>query len=265
MTDNILHPSLKLGAKMIKLYVGHSTPCHSAMEKIWRFRHEQFVERLGWEALRKQDRREIDQFDHHQALHLALFKKNDVVGYSRLLPTTEPHLLSDVYPQIMNGKTCPRSPTIFEWTRCAVPEHEILVNGIPASHVLMTGVMEFCLVAQITSLIVETHPKLVALLKSLGWEITILRGQSILDGEPIMPIEAKPSVSGLMQHHRLYSIQGTTLQLERRFRNPFKQGCTLDHLRFLSPGKIRPVEPLHVSAIAANNIPKTIDAPLVSG
>lgn len=233
------------------------------MEKIWRFRHEQFVERLGWEALRKEDRREIDQFDHNRALHLALFRENHVVGYSRLLPTTEPHLLSDVYPQIMKGKIWPRSPTIYEWTRCVVPKDEIRVNAIRASHVLMTGVMEFCLVAQITSLIVETHPKLVALLKSLGWEITILREPSVLDGELIVPIEAKPSVSGLMQHHRHYSIQGTTLQLERRFRNPLKQGCTLDPLRFLSSEQIRPVEPLQASALATGSISKKIDAPLV--
>ena len=93
---------------MIKLYVGHAaTP--QTMDKIWRFRHAQFVERLGWQALYKEDGREIDPFDHARALHLVLYKQARVIGYSRLLPTTEPHLLSNVYPQIMQGQA---------WTRC---------------------------------------------------------------------------------------------------------------------------------------------------
>ena len=227
---------------MIRLYVGCSASSGQAMEKIWRFRHEQFVERLGWEALRRSDGLEIDQFDHDRALHLALFFEDTVVGYTRLLPTTEPHLLSDVYPQIMNGQTWPRSPQIFEWTRCAVAEGEILINGIPASHVLMTGVMEFCLVAGIISVIVETHPKLVQLLVSTGWEVTQLGLPSLLDGGLIVPIHAKPSISGLMKHHQLYSIQGSTLLLEPEAQNPLNPEVTLRHLPNLDHGKIRPID-----------------------
>ncbi|SEP36985.1 acyl-homoserine lactone synthase [Rhizobium tibeticum] len=224
---------------MIRLYVGRPASSGQAMEEIWRFRREQFVERLGWEALRRSDGLEIDQFDHDRALHLALFCEDTIVGYSRLLPTTEPHLLSDVYPQIMNGRTWPRSPEIFEWTRCVVAEGEILINGIPASHVLMTGVMEFCLVAGITSMIVETHPRLVELLTSTGWRVTQLGLPSVLDGGLIVPIQATPSMSGLMKHHLLYSIRGSTLLLEPEVRNPLKPGATLRHLPYLDHGEIR--------------------------
>ncbi|AYG64215.1 MULTISPECIES: acyl-homoserine-lactone synthase [Rhizobium] len=210
------------------------------MEKIWRFRHQQFVERFGWEALRRSDGREIDQFDHEQALHLVLFCEDAVVGYSRLLPTTEPHLLSDIYPHIMNGQAWPRAPEIYEWTRCVAAEGAGLINHIPASHVLMTGVMEFCLVAGITSLIVETHPKLVDLLISTGWEVTKLSLPSVLGQELIMPIQAKPSLCGLMQHHRLYSIEASTLSLEPELRNPLRPEVTLGHLPFLARARVRP-------------------------
>jgi acyl-homoserine lactone synthase len=212
------------------------------MEKIWRFRHEQFVERLGWHALRREDGREIDQFDHEQALHLALVKEDEVVGYSRLLPTTEPHLLSDVYPQIMHGGRWPRGPDIFEWTRCVVAAGDILINGVPAAHVLMTGVMEFCLTAGIASLVVETHPKLVNLLISTGWNVNTLAVSSCLDNEVIVPIQATPSVSGLLRHHSLYSMQGSTLRLERGLQNPLRPDAPLSHLEFLHPGEVRPAE-----------------------
>lgn len=223
---------------MIKVYVGCSATNEQTMEKIWRFRHEQFVERLGWEAIRRSDGLEIDQFDRDRAVHLALFHEDAVVGYTRLLPTTEPHLLSDVYPQIMNGGTWPRSPDIFEWTRC-VAEGDILINQVPASHVLMTGVMEFCLVAGITSVIVETHPKLVDLLISTGWQVTKLGLPSLLEGGLIVPIQAKPSMAGLMKHHQLYSIQGTTLLLEPELRNPLKPETTLSHLPYLAHARVR--------------------------
>ncbi len=224
---------------MIRLYVGCSASNGQTMEKIWRFRHEQFVERLGWEAIRRSDGLEIDQFDHDRALHLALFHEDDVVGYSRLLPTTEPHLLSDIYPQIMNGGTWPRSPDIFEWTRCVVAKGEILINEVPASHILMTGVLEFCLVAGISSLIVETHPKLVDLLISTGWQVTKLGLPSLLEDGLVMPIQAKPSMAGLMRHHQLYSIHGTTLLLEPELHNPLKPETTLSHLPYLAHARVR--------------------------
>ncbi|QND45953.1 GNAT family N-acetyltransferase (plasmid) [Rhizobium lusitanum] len=227
---------------MIRIFIGHSASNQDAMEKIWRFRHEQFVERLGWHALRREDGREIDQFDHQQALHLALIREGEVVGYSRLLPTAEPHLLSHVYPEIMHGGKWPCGPGIFEWTRCVVAEGDILINGLPAAHVLMTGVMEFCLAAGIASLIVETHPNLVNLLISTGWDVNTLAASSYLDNEVIVPIQATPSVSGLLRHHSLYSMQGSTLQLERGFQNPLRPDVPLSHLEFLHPGEARLAE-----------------------
>jgi acyl-homoserine lactone synthase len=106
----------------------------------------------------------------------------------------------------------------------------------------MTGVMEFCLVVGIMSVIVETHPKLVQLLVSTGWEVTELGLPSLLDGGLIVPIHAKPSISGLMKHHQLYSLQGSTLLLEPEAQNPLNPEVTLRHLPNLDHGKIRPID-----------------------
>ncbi|WP_414815963.1 acyl-homoserine-lactone synthase [Rhizobium sp. IY2] len=46
------------------------------MEKIWRFRHEQFVERLGWEALCRNDGLEIDQFDHDRISYRMFIRRS---------------------------------------------------------------------------------------------------------------------------------------------------------------------------------------------
>jgi acyl-homoserine lactone synthase len=191
------------------------------MEQVWRFRHRQFVERLGWEACRRPDDREIDQFDGDEAIHLPLLVNGEVVGYSRLLPTLKPHLLSDIYPHLMDGGDWPRGERIFEWTRCIAEISDKTIAGVPISHILMTGVMEYCLVAGIHTLIVETHPKLVNLLVTTGWDVMPLAVPTMLEGSLIVPITAKPSMAGLLKHHELYNITGSVLDLELAQGNPF--------------------------------------------
>jgi acyl-homoserine lactone synthase len=227
---------------MLEIFTGALMARHwKAMEKIWRFRHEQFVERFGWEDVRRADGREIDAFDTEGAIHLALFSGRLVVGYSRLLPTTTPHLLSDVYPHLMGERTWRREPTVYEWTRCVASEDNARINGLQASHLLMTGVMEFCLTAGIEALIVETHPKLVNLLLTTGWDVTVLNQPSVLGEKLVVPIEARPSKSGLMQHHRLYSMEGSTLVLSTEMTNPLDGSAFLNRLSFLAPGEARAV------------------------
>src|SRR5580765_66682 len=124
---------------MLRAIIGAEKACSvTVMEQIWKFRHEQFVERLGWEDIRRADGREIDEFDTGGAIHLPLIDGDEVVGYTRLLPTTEPHLLSHVYPELMDGREWPRGATIYEWTRCIAAEWAQPMEDVPASSVLMT-------------------------------------------------------------------------------------------------------------------------------
>jgi len=90
------------------------------LEKAYRFRHRHFVERLGWEALRKPDGREVDQFDGPHCVHAVGTDQGEIAHYVRLLPTDRPHLQSHVYPNLLQGRTAPSGPTIYEWTRGSV-------------------------------------------------------------------------------------------------------------------------------------------------
>ncbi|MGC4407052.1 GNAT family N-acetyltransferase [Rhizobium rosettiformans] len=217
---------------MLATILGRDTHDHAdVMEQVWAFRHRHFVDRLGWEACRRADEREIDQFDGDEAIHLPLIVGGNVVGYSRLLPTLKPHLLSDVYPHLMDGTDWPRGPRVYEWTRCIAEVSDKTIAGVPISNILMTGVMEYCLVAGIGTLVVETHPKLVNLLLTTGWDVMPLAAPSLLDGSLIVPITAKPSMAGLLRHHELYGITGSVLDLERAPGNPFA-AAALQRLAF---------------------------------
>ena len=70
------------------------------MEQAYRLRHQVFVEEMGWHNLAKPEGREIDQFDNKHAVHMLDIEHGEVLGYQRLLPTTRPHLLSDIMPEL---------------------------------------------------------------------------------------------------------------------------------------------------------------------
>lgn len=71
--------------------------------------------------LRQPDGLERDRFDDVHAIHQICLRDDDIVGYQRLLPTTRPHLLSDVLTDLCHRRP-PRGPRVFEWTRfCVAP------------------------------------------------------------------------------------------------------------------------------------------------
>lgn len=96
------------------------------MERAYRFRHAIFVDEKGWEDLRQTDALERDRFDDEHAIHQICMRNNEIVGYQRLLPTTRPHLLTDVLRHLCK-RAPPRGPRVFEWTRfCVAPGHHEL-------------------------------------------------------------------------------------------------------------------------------------------
>src|SRR5579884_4390120 len=74
------------------------------MEQAYRLRHRVFVDELGWTELAKQDGREVDQFDNKYAVHMLYVERGKVLGYQRMLPSTRPHLLSEISPQLCEGE-----------------------------------------------------------------------------------------------------------------------------------------------------------------
>ena len=210
------------------------------MEKIWRFRHDQFVTRLGWMDLAKEDGREIDLFDTYNAIHLAVLVDDEVAAYTRLLPTAAPHLLSDVYPEVMAGRDWPRGHTIYEWTRCIASEKILQRDGLAVSSLLVAGVMEFCLVAGIDKLVVETHPKLVGQMVATGWQTEILAPPCLYKDYMVVPVVAVPSPEGLLKLHQMTGIGHSLLDLSRQpVMNPLtpsRKLMPLDYIAEKDPG-----------------------------
>lgn len=200
------------------------------MDKVWRFRHAQFVERLGWKELHSEDGREIDQFDTPDAIHLIAEQRGRIVGYTRLLRTSGPHLLSEVYPHIMEGQEWPREPTVYEWTRCISDEGAERFGDVQASHLLITGVLEFCIVAGIKGLIVETHPKLVTWMLETGYKVETLHTPQVINNVPVVPVYIGATMNALHRHHAMFGIRSSVLDIEPGLVNPVHRLGALRHL-----------------------------------
>lgn len=87
--------------------------------KVANYRHKVFVERLGWQ-LQTFGNTEQDQFDREDTIYvISRGEHGDISGCARLLPTTQPYLLGEIFPQLLNGMPIPNSPDIWELSRFA--------------------------------------------------------------------------------------------------------------------------------------------------
>lgn len=104
----------------MEIISGNSISLHpQLMDRAARYRHKVFVEKLGWQ-LNCSDLLENDQFDRPDTVYVIAKNENeDIVGIARLLPTTRPYLLGDVFPHLMNGMRPPASADVWELSRFA--------------------------------------------------------------------------------------------------------------------------------------------------
>ena len=129
------------------------------MEQAFRLRHKVFVEEVGWTELAKPDGREIDQFDTEHAVHMLYIEKGEVLGYQRMLPSTRPHILSDVTPQLCQVDP-PVGFHIWECSRhCVAPDHRKKGRFVsPIANVLLSGMVEWGMDNGVSIAIIEDIP-----------------------------------------------------------------------------------------------------------
>ncbi|MGH6835561.1 MAG: acyl-homoserine-lactone synthase [Methylocella sp.] len=142
------------------------------MEQAYRLRHQVFVKEMGWSELAKPDGREIDQFDDKHAVHLLYIEEGKVLGYQRMIPSTRPHLLSEVTPQLCEVER-PVGPHIWECSRhCVAPGHRERGRfAAPIANALLSGMVEWGLECGISIAIIEIDPLLVLRLIQLHFRM----------------------------------------------------------------------------------------------
>lgn len=189
------------------------TGYQSHLETYFRLRHDIYVEERGWHELRRPDGREIDAFDTGHAVHLlGIAPQLGVVAGSRLVPTTRPHLMSEVFPSLAGGRV-PRHPNVFEWTRFFVTR-SFREPGRPcrAAGLVYCSIQEYCLQHDIRNLTIVCEDYWFRRLASIGWNPRLLGNSLQCDNTTIVGLMVEVSNDALRSTRQIYRISEPVLQ-----------------------------------------------------
>jgi acyl-homoserine lactone synthase len=165
----------------------------SELHEQFRIRHDVYVGERGWKALARVDGLERDQFDDDGATYILSIEGEHVIGGSRLVPTTRPNLLSDVFPHLAAVGGVPCDPAIFEWTRIfVIKERREGRNSGRAAGAVICGILEFCLAEGIEALTAVMETWWLPRFHDMEWTLRPLGLPEMIDGEwtvaVLMPI-----------------------------------------------------------------------------
>lgn len=174
-------------------------------QKLSRYRHKVFVEKLGWE-LQTPKGMELDQFDRHDTVYVvAQDERGSVNGCARLLPTTRPYLLAEVFPQLLQGMPPPCSQEVWELSRFAAVDFDApMASSLSQfSSPVAVGLLQAalsCAAAQGAKRLITVSPLgIERLLRKAGFHAHRVAPPVIVDGHPLFAcwIEVTSSVSNV--------------------------------------------------------------------
>jgi acyl homoserine lactone synthase len=156
------------------------------IEAMFRLRARVFCDRLGWdvEVACGQER---DKYDDAAPVYLiyADDEGRDVKGSLRLLPTTGPTLLADLFSDTVPDAVELSAPTIWECTRFCLDDRILdKEQRLFASAVLIAALGEIAIAAGIESIIANFDSTMLRLYRRIGCEVEVL-GATSRYGRPI--------------------------------------------------------------------------------
>lgn len=181
---------------------------HHALAEMHRQRKQVFMDELGW-PLDEIAGMELDRFDCPEAIYLIETKPcGAITGSARLLPTTRPHLLSDVFPNLCNAPV-PSGADVWEATRfCPAPE---IAKGAPRRALLMriiAAIIETALLFGIDRVTFVASRALTPLATQAGWRVTALGAAQRVGRDRLQAFVAEIDAAGLKAVRALNCIDG---------------------------------------------------------
>jgi acyl-homoserine lactone synthase len=209
-------PAIRRRRIVIKVHAVHAGNQHlyqDALEEHFRIRHNIYVGERRWMDLARPDGREVDQFDTDKAVYLLGIEPDGrVVAGSRLVPTLEPHLLSEVFPELAAVRGIPRAPDIYEWTRIfVIPERRENHHRCHAAGVIFCGLLEFCIAQGIRQLSVVCEAFWIPRLLAMRWRPRPLGEPAVKDGMTIVGLTFDMTEEALAATRSAYEITGSVM------------------------------------------------------
>lgn len=184
-----------------------------ALEQSYRLRHRIYIEELRWRGLtRRDDGREFDQFDTAETVHLLYIEDGTVCGGTRLVPSTGPHLLGDVFAHFAAVRGVPRAPDIAEWTRFHVaPERREEHRASRIGSVILVSMVEYALEEGLTAVSALMNTVWLPRFLGYGWRVRPLGLPDLHDGEWLVAATIEISPQALAGVRLACGVPGSAL------------------------------------------------------
>jgi acyl-homoserine lactone synthase len=155
---------------MLHAVQGFDHPRHDRLiASMFADRKRVFVDLLKWDVPHD-DSSERDQFDGADAEYLIFAEGDDHIASLRLLRTDQPHLLGDVFADLVDGDV-PSGPDIREISRfCISPRHRGDVR-LKARRLLATALTEYALLYGLNAYTAVAHVARMSNLFATGWRV----------------------------------------------------------------------------------------------
>lgn len=183
----------------------------SELDEYFRARHSVYVVERGWKELDRGAGREIDQFDTPHTIYLMAIENSRVVGGHRLVPTTEPTMLSTVFPELVLRGNIRRSD-VYELSRIFVVRDRRGEQARPQiESVVLAGTMEFGLAERMNQFTIVMETWWIQRLAEIGWQVKPLGLPINIKGMITVGVAVDVSESAWAQTCVRRSVRGSVL------------------------------------------------------
>ncbi|MBX9863582.1 MAG: hypothetical protein K2Y42_12620 [Hyphomicrobium sp.] len=195
----------------VQLISGHEAGNHPHLiDEMFKLRARVFKDRLDWEVT-VVDGRERDQFDDLNPLYaLAIDDLNRVVATFRLLQTTGPHMLADVFRGLMPEGIPIRSPLIWESTRFAVDTSLARDRGprglAEVTGLMLTTLLETGFNSGLTHILTVLDVRMEKIVRRAGCPVDRLTEPRDFGGVPSLAILMECSEETVAEMHRRNNV-----------------------------------------------------------
>lgn len=171
-------------------------------------RREVFVDWLGWKDMNVVDGMEIDDIDAVPEIEyiLTIDELGKLVGSSRFVPCTGPHLLSGALKNFVQ-RPYERSPHVWEWTRYAPTTTREGPNVKAARAFMLTAVQEWAVRRGVTHLLGISDDSNIAFATRMGWRNRPLGMPIESEGRPTTAIEFTTSEEALQNTRDFWQLE----------------------------------------------------------
>jgi acyl-homoserine lactone synthase len=182
------------------------------LDEMFRHRKRVFVDWLKWKIPVVNGTHEFDRFDNEEAVYLLeIDKEGRHLASIRLLPTSQPHLLSEVFSNLCDGPI-PTGLDTWELTRFCVSPDVPKADAIRLMNLMWTSVVEYAVANRITRYTCVTHMAFLSQILTAGWDTEPLGLPKIVDDGLIGAVLFRLSSKTLTEARRRYGYRTSVFE-----------------------------------------------------